>query len=98
MATRLEATIVAERLGGAEAGEALRMLIATANIRLIAVEQNHLEAAQEGWRRFGKGNHPARLNFVDCFSYALAKVTGEPLLYKGNDFSKTDVKSALPLS
>jgi len=68
MATRLEGTIVAERLGGTEAGEALHMLIATASIRLVAVEQHHLEAAQEGWRRFGKGKHPTRPNFGDCFS------------------------------
>ena len=46
------------------------------------------------WRRFGKGNHPARLNFGDCFSYALALTTGEPLLFKGNDFAQTDIDPA----
>jgi ribonuclease VapC len=46
--------------------------------------------------RFGKGRHPARLNFGDCVSYALAQVRGLPLLYKGEDFAKTDVVSAVP--
>jgi len=68
MATLLEATIVAERAGGAKGGEALRAVIAVANITLIEVQEHHLAAAQEGWRRFGKGNHPVRLNFGDCFS------------------------------
>ena len=49
------------------------------------------EIAREAWRRFGKGRHPASLNFGDCFSYALARITGEPLLLKGTDFPQTDV-------
>ena len=52
-------------------------------------------AALTGWRRFGKGRHPAGLNLGDCFAYGLAKVTGAPLLYKGEDFRQTDVLSAL---
>lgn len=56
-------------------------------------EQAHL--ARQAYADFGKGRHPAALNFGDCFSYALAKVTGESLLFKGNDFRKTDVVSAL---
>ena len=58
----------------------------------LTVEQAH--AAREAWRRFGKGNHPAALNFGDCFAYALAETTGEPLLYKGGDFSLTDIDPA----
>ena len=55
----------------------------------------HLDAARRAWRRFGKGNnHPAALNFGDCFAYALAKTTGEPLLFKGEDFPRTDIESA----
>ncbi len=50
--------------------------------------------AVRAWRRFGKGNHPAALNFGDCFAYALAETTGEPLLFKGNDFTRTDVAQA----
>lgn len=51
--------------------------------------------AAAAYRRFGKGNHPARLNYGDCFSYALAKSYDLPLLYKGNDFSQTDIRSVL---
>jgi ribonuclease VapC len=49
-----------------------------------------------GWRRFGKGRHPAALNLGDCFSYGLARVLDAPLLFKGDDFAATDVKRALP--
>jgi ribonuclease VapC len=52
-------------------------------------------AARQGFSEFGKGRHPAGLNLGDCFSYALAKVSGEPLLFKGNDFSKTDIVAAV---
>ena len=56
----------------------------------------HARVAREAYRDFGKGSgHPARLNLGDCFAYALAKVTGEPLLFVGDDFSKTDIRSAL---
>ena len=58
----------------------------------------HLAAARVAWRRFGKGRHPAALNFGDCFAYALAHVTGEALLYKGDDFARTDISSALSSS
>lgn len=54
----------------------------------------HAIAARHAWRRFGKGNHPAALNFGDCFAYALAKATGEPLLFKGDDFAVTDIEAA----
>ncbi len=55
----------------------------------------HLDLAIEAFRRFGKGRHPAGLNFGDCFCYALAKATGEPLLFKGDGFSQTDIRRAL---
>ncbi len=51
--------------------------------------------ARIAYQRFGRGNHPAKLNYGDCFAYALAKVTGEPLLFKGNDFAQTDITPAL---
>lgn len=54
----------------------------------------NLAAVDLAWRRFGKGNHPAGLNFGDCLSYALAETAREPLLFKGEDFALTDVKSA----
>ena len=62
-------------------------------IEPVTVEQAHL--ARQGFLDFGKGRHPAGLNFGDCFAYALAKNTGDPLLCKGEDFKKTDIVSAL---
>ena len=50
--------------------------------------------ARDAWRHFGKGRSPARLNFGDCFAYALAKTSGEPLLFKGRDFAQTDIEAA----
>jgi ribonuclease VapC len=57
----------------------------------VTLEQ--ADVAREAYRRFGRGNHPAALNFGDCFAYALARLTGEPLLFKGNDFTQTDIQS-----
>lgn len=62
-------------------------------IEPVSEEQAHI--ARQAYADFGKGRHPAALNFGDCFSYALAKATGEPLLFKGKDFKKTDIASAL---
>lgn len=56
-----------------------------------------LDAAFQGFRTYGKGRHPAALNYGDCFAYGLARATGLPLLFKGDDFSRTDVESALPV-
>lgn len=68
--------------------------VEAAGIELIPVTVEHARCAREAWRRFGKGNHPAALNFGDCFAYALAQTTGEALLFKGDDFSRTDVVGA----
>ena len=65
-----------------------------AGIALTPVMAEHVEAARLAWRRFGKGNHRAALNFGDCFAYALAKTTDEPLLFKGEDFAQTDIEPA----
>jgi ribonuclease VapC len=62
-------------------------------IEPVTVEQAHL--ARQAFHDFGKGRHAAKLNFGDCFAYALAKLTGEPLLFKGEDFKKTGIASAL---
>jgi ribonuclease VapC len=62
----------------------------------FTLEQAHV--ARQAFHDFGKGRHPAGLNFGDCFAYALAKITGEPLLFKGRDFEKTDIVSALSQS
>ena len=94
VANVLEASIVVESRGGAAAGRELNVFLERAGVELIPVTLEHLEAARRAWRRFGKGNHPAALNFGDCFAYALAKVENEPLLFKGNDFTRTDVEAA----
>ena len=94
MTCLLEATMVLEGKAGPSVSFALDALLARFGIELVPVTLEQAEAARIGWRRFGKGNHPARLNFGDCFSYALAKTSGEPLLFKGNDFAQTDIEPA----
>lgn len=72
-------------------------LMATAGITIEAVTVEQVEVARAAYRDFGKGSgHPARLNFGDCFAYALAATTKEPLLYKGDDFRQTDIKPVAP--
>lgn len=94
VANVLEASMVAERRGGESAARDLDLLLERAEIELTPVTVEHLEAARLAWRRFGKGNHPAALNFGDCFAYALARTSGEPLLFKGKDFAQTDIEAA----
>lgn len=69
-------------------------LLRSMNAEIVEFGTEHYEVAVSAFLRFGKGRHPAGLNFGDCMSYALAAVSGHPLLYSGNDFSCTDVKSA----
>lgn len=66
-----------------------------AGITIEPVSEEHAHVARQAYADFGKGRHPAALNFGDCFAYALAKVTGEPLLFKSKDFKRTDITSAL---
>jgi ribonuclease VapC len=89
----VEAAIRADRLGE-QFGVGLDEIMAAGNIRIAAVslEQTHL--ARDAYQRFGKGNHPAKLNLGDCFAYALSKARNEPLLFKGDDFRLTDVEAA----
>ena len=94
VATLVEATIVLESRGGAAAGYELDAFLEEAEIELEPVTLEHTQVARRAWRRFGKGNHPAGLNFGDCCVYALAQVTREPLLFKGQDFALTDVDVA----
>ena len=68
-----------------------------ADIERVPVDTGQADIAVDAFRRFGRGRHAAALNIGDCFAYALAKATGEPLLFKGNDFSQTDITSAIPV-
>lgn len=90
-ATMVETGLVIESRYGAAGGRELDLLVAKAGFSIETVTAEHADIAREAWRRFGKGRHPAGLNFGDCFSYALARTSGEPLLFKGSDFSNTDV-------
>lgn len=77
------------------ASRRLDELLATADISIAPVTEGQARMARQAYRDFGRGSgHPAKLNFGDCFAYALAKETGEPLLFKGDDFSHTDVQRA----
>lgn len=90
-ATMIEAGMVVESRYGAAGGREFDLLLAKAGFSIEAVTPDHADVAREAWRRFGKGRHSANLNFGDCFSYALARISGELLLFKGNEFSNTDV-------
>ena len=95
VANVLEAAIAVESRGGAAAGREFDAFLEQAGIQATPVDTEQLASAHRAWRRFGKGRHPAGLNFGDCFAYALAEATGEPLLYKGEDFSQTDIPAAM---
>ena len=91
----LETGIVVDRQLGAAAGRQFDAFIARADIEIEPVTREHADIARQAYLDYGKGNHAAGLNFGDCFAYALAKSTRLPLLYKGGDFARTDVRSAL---
>ena len=93
-ATLLETTIVLESRSGSAASRQLDAFLRRAQIELEPVTPEQAQTARQAWRRFGKGNHPAGLNFGDCFAYALAEATREPLLFKGGDFELTDIPAA----
>ena len=88
----VECSIVLTTRRGPEAVRDLDLLIAKASIGLVPVDADQAHDARRAHRDFGKGNHAAGLNFGDCFSYALSKASGEPLLFKGGDFARTDVE------
>lgn len=92
----VEAAIVVEARQGPDAARDLQIVVSSAIDEIVSVDEECATAAIAAWRRFGKGRHPASLNFGDCFAYALSQVHGVPLLFKGNDFSQTDVEAALP--
>ncbi|HEY8871396.1 MAG TPA: type II toxin-antitoxin system VapC family toxin [Stellaceae bacterium] len=91
----LEASMVIVGRGRAQLTDLLDGLLSELAIELVPFDQQQARASQTAFLRFGKGRHPAGLNFGDCVSYALARSRGLPLLFKGTDFAKTDVISAL---
>ena len=93
-ATVVEAGIVAEARRGEHGGRELDLLLHRLGVEQVPVSTEQAELARLAWRRYGKGRHGVALNYGDCFSYALASALGEPLLYVGNDFSRTDITAA----
>ena len=94
-ANYLEVSILVESRGARQGVEHLDALLERAAIEVVPVTVDQVHAARCAWRQFGKGNHPAGLNYGDCFAYALAVTTGEPLLFKGDDFARTHIVSAV---
>jgi ribonuclease VapC len=90
-ATLLETALVIEARKGEPGGRELDLLIHKAEIVVVAVDAEQVSEARRAYRRFGKGRHEAGLNVGDVFAYALARTSGEPLLFKGDDFAKTDI-------
>lgn len=91
----METSMVLLTRRGDTAIEELDQLLPETNIHVVPVDVDQSRLAVAAFRQYGKGRHPAALNFGDCFSYALAKDTGDPLLFKGTDFSKTDIEVAI---
>lgn len=94
-ATLVEISVVIEARFGAEGLQELDLLMDRAAIEVAPMDALQAEEARRAWRRFGKGRHAAGLNYGDLFSYALARVRGGPLLFKGQGFAETDVVSAM---
>lgn len=90
-ATLVEASVVVESRRGEVAGRELDLFLHRAMVQTVAVDEEQAQMARAAWRRYGKGDHPAGLNFGDLFAYALARASGEELLFKGDDFARTDV-------
>ena len=94
-ASFVETAIIADSQAGPAGGRDLDAFIRHAGIVIEPVTEEQAHIARQAYADFGKGRHRAGLNFGDCFSYALARVSGEPLLFKGSDFRRTDVACAL---
>lgn len=93
--TYVEAVTAAERRGGIDAALDMEALMADLEVEVIRFDEEQGRLAISALRRFGKGRHQASLNLGDGYSYALAQLTGEPLLFKGQDFVHTDIASVL---
>jgi len=92
--TFVEAALVIEARVGEAGGRELDLFLHRAGVETVPVDADQAEIARRAFRRYGRGRHPAGLNFGDCFAYALVKTTGEPLLFKGDDFGRTDIVAA----
>ena len=95
VANWLEATMVVDRRGNALSISHFEEFFRNAAVELMPVSVSQASIARLAWRTFGRRVHPVRLNYGDCFAYALAKETREPLLFKGDDFAQTDIEPAL---
>ena len=93
--TVVEAAMVAEGRAGPGMARELDDLLSAVDAEIVPFTAEHAALARDAWRRYGKGRHPAGLNLGDCFAYALAVARDEPLLFKGEDFARTDVKAAI---
>lgn len=91
----VEAAVRVDQLKSESKSRKFDELFEVAAIQIAPVSAEQAQMAREAYKKFGKGNHPARLNLGDCFAYALAKAKGEPLLFKGDDFRLTDIEAAL---
>jgi ribonuclease VapC len=89
--TLFEIRIVLAAKGFANASAIVAALAETPNVTTLPFDRQHYAAAEGAFERYGKGSHPAGLNMGDCFAYAVAAVSRAPLLFKGNDFGRTDV-------
>jgi ribonuclease VapC len=94
----LEAAIVTHGRKGPTGTRDLDLLLHSAGVTIVSLDADQVLLAREGYEKYGKGHHPAALNLGDCCSYALSRSSGEPLLFKGNDFSRTDVLAVDPVS
>ncbi len=95
VANWLEVAMLIEEKGGRLASLRFDEFFRATGIELMPVDATQAEAARTAWRHFGRHKHSARLNFGDCFAYALAKGRGDTLLYSGTDFTRTDIEPAL---
>jgi len=86
-----ETGMVLEARRGEAAGREFDLFVLRMGLQIVSVDAEQVELARQAWRKYGKGRHPASLNFGDCFAYALAKLYDEPLLAKGSDFRQTDL-------
>jgi ribonuclease VapC len=90
----LETMVVVQARRGPEQVVETMALLADMQVEMLPFDERHMRLAQTAWQRFGKGRHPARLNILDCCAYAASMSVGEPLLYVGDDFARTDIVRA----